>query len=63
MIAEALRKSEEGLGGEPFRRALLNVGDYKGIAGQYTLNADGEWILELELRTYQNGKQIVYESK
>jgi hypothetical protein len=49
------------INGQNLKSALINVGDYAGVAGIYKYFPNREWRLDLVVRTYHNGKQVPYD--
>ena len=41
--------------------ALEKVGNFEGIAGHYNFFPNGEWRLDLVIRSYHKGKQVTYK--
>ncbi|MBM3703354.1 MAG: hypothetical protein FJW63_10320, partial [Actinobacteria bacterium] len=57
IVAKAI-KNAKSYNGDEVRNALEQIGDFDGLAGKYRYSPNGEWVLELAVRTYKNGIQI-----
>jgi len=57
IIAKAIKNG--GYSSEQIKRYLENLGDFECVAGRYSYLPGGEWMCELSIKKFKNGK--IYE--
>ena len=59
IIAEVIK--EQGYSAEKIKTGLENLGSFVGLAGKYKSLPNGEWVSELTVKTFNQGRIVLVE--